>query len=148
MVKNYLNKISLIIILCLILSFTTVIAKESYSEIYIKITDATTALKNNNQTEAKKLFSEVKNEFEKVKNSNSPQGKKVKELLEQNKVTLSENDLKEVTSALLAFEKEQNPVNEEEEKKNFKSKMYPALEVLVQSIKTKDVELMKKEYLK
>ncbi len=56
------------IILCLILSFTTVIAKESYSEIYIKITDATTALKNNNQTEAKKIFSEVKNEFEKVKN--------------------------------------------------------------------------------
>ena len=52
------------IILCLILSFTTVIAKESYSEIYIKITDATTALKNNNQTEAKKIFSEVKNEFE------------------------------------------------------------------------------------
>lgn len=148
MVKNYLNKISLTIILCLILSFTTVIAKESYSEIYIKITDATTALKNNNQTEAKKIFSEVKNEFEKVKNSNSPQGKKVKELLEQNKVTLSENDLKEVTSALLAFEKEQNPVNEEEEKKNFKSKMYPALEVLEKSIKTKNVELMKKEYLK
>ena len=128
--------------------FTNVIAKENYSELYIKITDTTTAIKNNNQNEAKKLFSEIKEEFKKAKNSDSTQGKKVQELLNREKSALSEDDLREVTTALLAFEKEQNPVNDNEEKKKFQSRMYPALEVLEKAIQSKDVELMKKEYLK
>ncbi|WP_455045313.1 FTR1 family protein [Leptotrichia trevisanii] len=146
--RNYLNKISIMLFLCFMIFFTNVIAKENYSELYIKITDTTTAIRNNNQNEAKKLFSEIKEEFKKAKNSDSTQGKKVQELLKREKSTLSEDDLKEVTTALLAFEKEQNPVNDNEEKKKFQSRMYPALEVLEKAIQSKDVELMKKEYLK
>ena len=130
------------------LSFNNVIAKESYSKLYIKITDAATAVKNNRQNDAKKLFSEIKEEFKKVKNSDSVQGKKVQELLNKEKNMLTEDDLRQVTAALLSFEKEQNPVNDEEEKKNFKSRMYPALDVLEKAIQSKNVEQMKKEYLK
>ena len=130
------------------LSFNNVIAKESYSGLYIKITDAATAVKNNRQDDAKKLFPEIKEEFKKVKNSDSVQGKKVQELLNKEKNTLTEDDLRQVTAALLSFEKEQNPVNDEEEKKNFKSRMYPALDVLEKAIQSKNVEQMKKEYLK
>ena len=130
------------------LSFNNAIAKESYSGLYIKITDAATAVKNNRQDDAKKLFSEIKEEFKKVKNSDSVQGKKVQELLNKEKNTLTEDDLRQVTAALLSFEKEQNPVNDEEEKKSFKSRMYPALDVLEKAIRSKNVEQMKKEYLK
>ena len=130
------------------LSFNNVIAKESYSKLYIKITDAATAVKNNRQNDAKKLFSEIKEEFKKVKNSDSVQGKKVQELLNKEKNMLTEDDLRQVTAALLSFEKEQNPVNDEEEKKSFKSRMYPALDVLEKAIQSKNVEQMKKEYLK
>jgi len=130
------------------LSFNNVIAKESYSGLYIRITDAATAVKNNRQGDAKKLFSEIKEEFKKVKNSDSVQGKKVQELLNKEKNTLTEDDLRQITAALLSFEKEQNPVNDEEEKKNFKSRMYPALDVLEKAIQSKNVEQMKKEYLK
>ena len=130
------------------LSFNNVIAKESYSGLYIKITDAATAVKNNRQDDAKKLFSEIKEEFKKVKNSDSVQGKKVQELLNKEKNMLTEDDLRHVTAALLSFEKEQNPVNDEEEKKSFKSRMYPALDVLEKAIQSKNVEQMKKEYLK
>ena len=130
------------------LSFNNVIAKESYSRLYIKITDAATAVKNNRQDDAKKLFSEIKEEFKKVKNSDSVQGKKVQELLNKEKNILTEDDLRQVTAALLSFEKEQNPVNDEEEKKSFKSRMYPALDVLEKAIQSKNVEQMKKEYLK
>lgn len=130
------------------LSFNNVIAKESYSGLYIKITDAATAVKNNRQDDAKKLFSEIKEEFKKVKNSDSVQGKKVQELLNKEKNILTEDDLRQVTAVLLSFEKEQNPVNDEEEKKNFKSRMYPALDVLEKAIQSKNVEQMKKEYLK
>ncbi len=130
------------------LSFNNAIAKESYSGLYIKITDAATAVKNNRQDDAKKLFSEIKEEFKKVKNSDSVQGKKVQELLNKEKNILTEDDLRQVTAALLSFEKEQNPVNDEEEKKSFKSRMYPALDVLEKAIQSKNVEQMKKEYLK
>ena len=34
-------------------------------------TDTTTAIRNNNQNEAKKLFSEIKEEFKKAKNSST-----------------------------------------------------------------------------
>ena len=146
--RNYLNKIMILLILCFMLSFNNVIAKESYSGLYIKITDAATAVKNNRQDDAKKLFSEIKEEFKKVKNSDSVQGKKVQELLNKEKNTLTEDDLRQITAALLSFEKEQNPVNDEEEKKNFKSRMYPALDVLEKAIQSKNVEQMKKEYLK
>ena len=130
------------------LSFNNAIAKESYSGLYIKITDAATAVKNNKQNDAKKLFSEIKEEFKKVKNSDSVQGKKVQELLNKEKNILTEADLRQVTAALLSFEKEQNPVNDEEEKKNFKSRIYPALDVLENAIRSKNAEQMKKEYLK
>ena len=146
--RNYLNRIITLLILCFMLSFNNVIAKESYSGLYIKITDVATAVKNNRQDDAKKLFSEIKEEFKKVKNSDSVQGKKVQELLNKEKNTLTEDDLRQVTAALLSFEKEQNPVNDEEEKKNFKSRMYPALDVLEKAIQSKNVEQMKKEYLK
>lgn len=146
--RNYLNRIMILLILCFMLSFNNVIAKESYSGLYIKITDAATAVKNNRQGDAKKLFSEIKEEFKKVKNSDSVQGKKVQELLNKEKNTLTEDDLRQITAALLSFEKEQNPVNDEEEKKNFKSRMYPALDVLEKAIQSKNVEQMKKEYLK
>ena len=63
--RNYLNKIMILLILCFMLSFNNVIAKESYSGLYIKITDASTALKNNRQDDAKKLFSEIKEEMKK-----------------------------------------------------------------------------------
>ena len=130
------------------LFFNNVIGKESYSGLYIKITDAATEVKNNRQNDAKKLFSEIKEEFKKVKNSDSVQGKKVQELLNKEKNILTEVDLRQVTAALLSFEKEQNPVNDEEEKKNFKSRIYPALDVLENAIRSKNAEQMKKEYLK
>ena len=47
------------------LSFNNVIAKESYSGLYIKITDATTAVKNNRQDDAKKLFSKLRKNLKK-----------------------------------------------------------------------------------
>ena len=80
--KNFLTKIILAFIV--ILSFSspylkTIAAKESYSSLFIKITDANTALTNNDKDKAKKLIDEFKTEFESKKNSDSEAGKKVKQ---------------------------------------------------------------------
>ena len=145
--RNYLNKIGIILLICFTFFSANIIAKERYSELYIKITDATTALKNNDKKETEKLMAEIREGFKSVKNSDSPQGKKVQESLSKTG-NITENDLKEITKALLAFEKEQNPVDEVQVKKDFKAKIYPVLDTLEKVIKSKDVEAMKKEYLK
>ncbi|EEY34140.1 FTR1 family iron permease [Pseudoleptotrichia goodfellowii] len=145
--KNYLSKIGIILLICFTFFSANIIAKESYSELYIKITDATTALKNNDKKQTEKLIAEIRESFKSAKNADSPQGKKVQESLAKIG-EITENDLREITKALLAFEKEQNPVDEVQVKKDFKAKVYPALDTLEKVIKSKDVEAMKKEYLK
>ena len=124
----------------------TAIAKESYSDLFIKITDANTALKNNDKDKAKKLIEEFRNEFNATKNSDSEAGKRVKKTaLSEN---LDEDQLRELSTALLAFETEQNPIDIEAEKKAFKTKLYPSFDKLEKAIDTKDVETMKAEYVK
>ena len=122
------------------------IAKESYSDLFIKITDANTALKNNDKDKAKKLIEEFRNEFNATKNSDSEAGKRVKKTaLSEN---LDEDQLRELSTALLAFETEQNPIDIEAEKKAFKTKLYPSFDKLEKAIDTKNVETMKAEYVK
>lgn len=124
----------------------TAIAKESYSDLFIKITDANTALKNNDKDKAKKLIEEFRNEFNATKNSDSEAGKRVKQTaLSEN---LNEEQLRELSTALLAFETEQNPIDIEAEKKAFKTKLYPSFDKLEKAIDTKNVETMKAEYVK
>ena len=149
MVKNYLSKI-LIAFVIIFTSFIPLahiaIAKESYSDLFIKITDANTALKNNDKDKAKKLIEEFRNEFNATKNSDSEAGKRVKKTaLSEN---LDEDQLRELSTALLAFETEQNPIDIEAEKKAFKTKLYPSFDKLEKAIDTKVVETMKAEYVK
>ena len=156
--KNYLksknikilgkvNKSILMVFLLIFIVSINVFSKESYSELFIKVSDAKTLVKNGKNDEAKKLVIEIRDEFKKVKNSNSVTGKKLQSTL--NDVTnISETKLKQIATELLAFEKEQNPVDEIMAKKNFENKMYPALKTLQKAIETKNVEAMKEEYKK
>ena len=59
MVKHSLNKL-LVLLGFLALFWTYPVAAESYSDLYIKITDATTAVQNKDQAKAKELVAEIK----------------------------------------------------------------------------------------
>lgn len=151
LVKNYLSKIiiAVAILLSSILPYSYYAqAKDrtSYSQLFIKITDATTALKNNDSDKAKKLIEEFKTEFESTKNSDSEAGKKVKQTIKTDNI--NEDQLRELSTALLNFENEQNPLDVDAEKKAFKTKLFPAFNKLEKAIDTKDVETMKAEYVK
>ncbi|MGX7068984.1 FTR1 family protein [Gemella bergeri] len=151
LVKNYLSKIiiAVAILLSSILPYSYYAqAKDrtSYSQLFIKITDATTALKNNDSDKEKKLIEEFKTEFESTKNSDSEAGKKVKQTIKTDNI--NEDQLRELSTALLNFENEQNPLDVDAEKKAFKTKLFPAFNKLEKAIDTKDVETMKAEYVK
>ena len=119
MVRNYWKARSWLLVLALsFLIFSPVVAQESLSSYFVKITDASKAVKNGNQVEAQKLLTEMASDFERVEDSNSEAGKVVKEKLAQSG-EITEDKLTELSSALLAFEKEQNPVDLDAEKKNW-----------------------------
>lgn len=143
---NERSKSIFISLLIFILSIN-IFSKESYSNLFIKISDAKTLVRNGKNDDAKILVEEIKTEFKKVKNSNSVAGKKLQNTL-NNVKNISETELKQIATELLAFEKEQNPTDEIVVKRNFENKMSPALKSLQKAIETKNVETMKQEYKK
>ena len=57
-------------------------AAESYSDLFIKITDATTAVQNKDQDKAKELIAEIQVDFESKDHHDSKAGKKVSQALD------------------------------------------------------------------
>ena len=147
MVKNYLNKSLLILGLLLVILAKPVLADENYSSLFVKITDASTAIKQKDQEKAKQLVGEIKTDFEKVANHDSAAGQEVSKALDLSG-QVTENKLTQISSALLKFEKEQNPVDLEAEKKKLLSKLEPKFENLQKAISAKDLEATREAYKK
>lgn len=122
-------------------------AKESLSSYFVKITDASQAVKNGNQAEAKALVREMATDFEKVEHADSDTGKVVKEKLALSG-EISEENLTQISSALLAFEKEQNPVDLDAEKEKLVSRLRPRFETLDKAISSKNIEQVREAYKK
>ena len=114
MVKTYLNKLLVVFVACLFFIVSPVQA-ESYSDLFIKITDATTAVRDKDQEKAHTLVAEIKEEFLKKDNHDSKAGKEVQKSLDL-EGEITEKQLVTVSASLLAFEKEQNPVDLDAEK--------------------------------
>ena len=147
MVKNYLNKSLLVLGLLLIFLAKPVLADESYSSLFVKITDASTAVKQKDQEKAKQLVGEIKTDFEKVTNHDSAAGQEVSKALDLSG-QVTEEKLTQISSALLKFEKEQNPVDLEAEKKKLLGKLEPKFENLQKAISAKDLEATREAYKK
>ena len=131
----------------LLLASSPVGAKESLSSYFVKITDASQAIKNGNQAEAKALVREMATDFETVEHADSEAGKVVKEKLALSG-EISEENLTQISSALLAFEKEQNPVDLVAEKEKLVSRLKPRFETLDKAISSKDIEQIREAYKK
>ena len=130
-----------------LLILSPVSAQESLSSYFVKITDASKAVKNGNQSEAQNLVKEMASDFERIEDSNSEAGKAVKEKLAQSG-EITEDKLTELSAALLAFEKEQNPVDLDAEKEKLVNRLSPRFEALEQAIASKDLEKVREAFKK
>ena len=144
MVKTYLNKLLVVLVACLFFIVTPVQA-ESYSDLLIKITDATTAVRDKDQEKAHTLVAEIKEEFLKKANHDSKAGKEVQKSLDL-KGEITEKQLVTVSTSLLAFEKEQNPVDLDAEKEKLETRLQPYFEKLQEAITAKDLQATRKAY--
>ena len=146
--RNYLNLKYIILFLAFFsLLVIPVGAKENLSSYFVKITDATKAVKEGKQDEARKLVSEISNEFDKIDNANSEAGQQVKEKLVLSG-QITEEQLTQISSALLLFEKEQNPVDLDAEKSKLVSRLEPRFDDLDKAIASQDLEAVREAYKK
>lgn len=146
MVRNYLNKV-LFLLLTLLLLAQPVSAEDSYSSLFIKITDASTAVQKGDQASAKQLLEEIQTEFAALSNHDSTAGKEVSKALTISG-DVTEDKLTKVSTALLAFEKEQNPVDLEAEKTKLVNKLESKFQVLQAAIESRDLEKIRESYKK
>ena len=146
--RNYWNLKYIVPLLALFLLFVIPVgAKENLSPYFVKITDATKAVKEGNQDEAQKLVSEISKEFGKLEHADSEAGKKVQEKLSlSGKIT--EDQLTQISLALLTFEKEQNPVDLDAEKEKLVTRLEPRFEALDKAIASHNLEAVKEAYKK
>ena len=64
LVKNYLNKLLIILAIAFLFFAKPVFAEEAFSQLFVKVSDATRAVEQGNQAKAKQLVSEIKEELE------------------------------------------------------------------------------------
>ena len=146
--RNYWNLKSIILLFaCFFLLIFPVGAKENLSPYFVKITDATKAVKEGKQDQARKLIDEITKDFEKVENSDSEAGRQVQEKLALTG-DITEDQLTQISLALLTFEKEQNPVDLDAEKEKLVSRLEPRFEALDKAIASQDLEAVREAYKK
>lgn len=146
--RNYWNPKSIILLFaCFFLFIFPVGAKENLSPYFVKITDATKAVKEGKQDQARKLIDEMTKDFEKVDNSDSEAGRKVQEKLALTG-DITEDQLTQISLAILTFEKEQNPVDLDAEKEKLVSRLEPRFQALDKAITSQDLEAVREAYKK
>ncbi|MBF0818231.1 FTR1 family iron permease [Streptococcus acidominimus] len=148
MVKPYLNKLAVLALLALPLLASPVSAEDSYSHLFITITDATTALQKGDRGTVEQLIAQLRADFTQIENHDSKAGQSVTERLEELEKAPTEEKLVAVSKALLDFDAEQHPVDVDAEKEKLMTKLAPSYTSLQAAIDTKDMDAVKEQYKK
>jgi len=146
LVKNYLNKLLIILAIAFLFFAKPVFAEEAFSQLFVKVTDATRAVEQGNQAKAKQLVAEIKEGFEQLENHDSPAGKEVSKALTINEVT--KENLTTISSELLKFDKEQHPIDLNAEKEKLVSRLESRFADLQAAISAKNLEQTRSAYKK
>ncbi|MBF0787377.1 MULTISPECIES: FTR1 family protein [unclassified Streptococcus] len=146
--KLYLNKLALLILFVLTLFATPVLAEDSYSHLFITITDATRALKTGDRKVAEQLIAQLQLDFTQIENHDSKAGQLVTSRLAKLENTPTEENLVAVSKALLDFEVEQHPVDVAAEKEKLMMKLVPSYDRLQEAIDSQDIDAVKEQYKK
>lgn len=151
--KHYLtrcNQFAIILFLVIVTTLHPVAAAESYSSLYISISDAIMSSKQGDETSAKEAVKIFENQWIEANVKDSEESKAVDQALEKALTATSKDTrlaaLTELSKALTALEKAQNPVDEQAERKAFVKNMTPALNQLQNAIKEENTEKLTTAY--
>lgn len=147
LVKAYLNKASVCLALILVLLFSPFVsAKTDLQSYFIQVTEATQALEQGESSLAHQKLEDLESSFGKESQASSPAGQATQSAIEAAKADLSHDKLVAISRALLAFDKEQNPVDESAAKDKLEKRLTPLIKQLESAIAKQDIESVKLAY--
>ncbi|WP_314760658.1 FTR1 family protein, partial [uncultured Abiotrophia sp.] len=147
MVKAYLNKVSVCLALILVLLFSPLVsAKTDLQSYFIQVTEATQALEQGDSSQVHQKLEALESSFGKESQASSPAGQATQSAIEAAKADLSHDKLVAISRALLAFDKEQNPVDESAAKDKLEKRLTPLIKQLESATAKQDIESVKLAY--
>lgn len=149
------------ILFCLFIYFLSPVqfafAEGNLQDLFISVGDAMMKTKGEDWATVEKLTSQLNEQWEKVQKADSEEAKNVEQSLKTLNHTVTKHNkedmlaaLSEASHALVAFEKEQNPVNEEEQREEVKTALTPILinlKVAIEKEDTDEIQLQYKKFL-
>ena len=147
LVKAYLNKATVCLPLILVLLFSPFVsAKTDLQSYFIQVTEATQALEQGDSSQAHQKLEALESSFGKESQASSPAGQATQLAIEAAKADLSHDKLVAISRSLLAFDKEQNPVDESAAKDKLEKRLTPLIKQLESATAKQDIESVKLAY--
>jgi len=151
MLKKLIIFLGFLLVLFSPISFVQ--ADEGYSDLFISVGDAMMKTKSDDWNSVEKLIVQLNEDWQLVEETDSPEAKGVTESLKKLDQVLVKRDkqpmldaLTEISHALVALEKQQNPVDEQAEREKFKNAFQPTLVELKEAIDSEDAEIANEKY--
>lgn len=145
--KRYLSSLLMILVLLMALP---VQAESTYRDYFIAISDALMQTKQQQDEEAQKTLVRFNEEWQNVTSAQATQKKAVDEALALALRTDSHDDrlaaLTDLSNALVALDKAENPVDEAAQRAAFGQKMKPVLQTFEQAVAAEDVAALDAAY--
>lgn len=147
--KHFLTRCSLII--CLLLTLAVPVqAAQSYSHLYIAISDALMNTKQDNEAEAKQALEQFATDWAKVTSEQKEAKAKVDEILLQATEVSSKDErleaLSALSNALRNLEKLENPVDEAAQRAEFGQKFKPIMADFEKALASGDIQKIDEAY--
>ncbi|WP_320940485.1 FTR1 family protein [Lysinibacillus capsici] len=147
--KHFLTRCSIVIVLMLTLALP-VQAAQSYSHLYIAISDALMNTKQDKEAEAKQALEQFAVDWTKVSSEQKEAKAKVDEILAQATEATSKDErleaLSALSNALRALEKLENPVDEAAQRAEFGQKFKPIMADFEKALASGDIQAIDEAY--
>lgn len=148
--KHYLIRCSFVVVLLLSLLSVPVQAAESYSHLYISISDALINTKQDKETAANAALATFQEDWKRVTSSEKEAKAEVNDALDKAVNADSKEDrltaLTALSNALVALEKLENPVDEIAQREEFSTKFQPVMKDFEQALVTEDIDRIELAY--
>ena len=138
--RHCLHKISLLFVLALALVGGAVQAAVNTSPLFIELSDAMSAVKQNDRARATPHLQALKQTFTALDNHDSPAGQKVSAALDAALARPDATSLESLSRALYTFEKEQNPVDYAAARQTFAKRVMPVYDQLHDAVVAHNLE--------
>ncbi|WP_028392627.1 FTR1 family iron permease [Bacillus cihuensis] len=147
--KHFLTRCSIII--CLVLTLAIPVqAAQSYSHLYISISDALMNTKQDKDAEAELALAQFAKDWASVTSEQKEAKEKVDDILAQAREASSKEDrlqaLSALTNALRALEKLENPVDEAAQRAEFGTKFKPIMKAFEDALTSGDIPTIDSAY--